>query len=221
MRSTMDNGQQRSKGTVEAHKCGKTVVSLSVTGKTINQMEEVDLFMQMEMSTKESGRMTKHMVEEYMSTQTGQNMLENGWKIVNMGKDLKHGLMGLFTLATIHMAKNTGSESLNGVTAHRTVDSFIIITYMEKEITHGRMEDSMMESGCKTKCMAKEFLLGLMAGDIWASIAKTERRATEYFRGQMVVNIKVNGKTVSNTEEAHSLRFQVNKNTENGVVDKE
>jgi len=63
----MDHGPKMDIGRAKEFKFGKMAASILATGKMIKQMEKEGSFMQMEMFTKENGRTTKHMVEEFMN----------------------------------------------------------------------------------------------------------------------------------------------------------
>lgn len=78
---------------VEANKYGKIILFIKDIGTIIKQMEGVDSFIQMEMSMKGNGKTIKHMVKEYITTTTGQAIMDNGNKTYNKDKEYRNGMM--------------------------------------------------------------------------------------------------------------------------------
>lgn len=83
--------------TEEESSCGRMVRSTKDIGQEERQMEEVDSFMQMEMSMMESGRMIRLMGMVSTNTWMGLGIKDTGKKINNTAKEKSLGLTVLCT----------------------------------------------------------------------------------------------------------------------------
>ena len=97
---------------VKENKFGKIIPCIKDIGSKIEPMEEEDSFMQMVMSMKASGKMTKLMEKECTQKMTVQVIQVNGFKI-----------------------SSTDLESRNGQTAHPMKGTFFF-----KQITSSRFK---------------------------------------------------------------------------------
>ena len=71
----------------KVHKCGLMVPSMKVNGKIIKLMERVNFGMQTEISTKESGKMTRLMVKVSTYMLMAQDMKVTGETIYKMAME--------------------------------------------------------------------------------------------------------------------------------------
>jgi hypothetical protein len=90
---TRASGRKRALDMERVSRSGRTAASMRATGRMTWPMEEADLSILMEMSTKENGLMIRLMVMELIHMLMELLMLVNGLKINNMEKVLKSGLM--------------------------------------------------------------------------------------------------------------------------------
>ena len=72
---------------------GKIFLCIRVIGFKTELMEEEDSFMPMEMFTKDSGKMIKLTVKEFILKTTAQVTQDNGYKIFSMDLEYRDGLM--------------------------------------------------------------------------------------------------------------------------------
>ena len=122
--------------------------------------------MLMEMSMKETGKMTKLMATESTCMPTGRDTKESGKKISSMERVLNDGPMEQFMMGSILKAKSMGGEPSNGATTPSSSVSLKTTTSRVMEPTNGTMVENITETGKTTKCMVKEFSPGPMAGNI-------------------------------------------------------
>lgn len=87
-------------------KCGQTVQSTRVSGKTTKLTAMENLFTQMEIFMKASGKTIKHMEMETILMLMEQLIKVNGRMINNMEKERKPGLMEQNTMDSIMKVKS-------------------------------------------------------------------------------------------------------------------
>ena len=143
-------------------KSGKTEANTMVSGSEIKQMDRAHLFMLMAIFTKGSGRMTKLMATEHISTPTEQPTSENGLKTNSTEPESKNGQM------VPNMKASTKTEG--------NMEMDVSLLQMEARIlgnsattkspasanTSGPTKNNTKENGRKIKCMEKAFLFGEM-----------------------------------------------------------
>lgn len=122
------------------------------------------------MSIWENGKATEPMEKELICRIVERSIKAYGKMINNKDKDNNNGLMGLYIEDFIRKGKSMGKEYFTGETIVLLKESFMIIRYMVRESTFGKMEEFMMENGTIIECMVVEYLLGLMEGDMRDSI---------------------------------------------------
>ena len=145
----------------KALKSGKTVASISATGNRIKLMARVDLYTLMAMSTRVSGNLTKHKVEELTNTWMEPNTSVTGKKIDSMAMEWKHGQIKPSTRETTSTVKNTALVLSSGLTPRHTSENSTIIIFMAKVFILGPIIGDLKVSGAKIKCMEKVLLFGL------------------------------------------------------------
>ena len=111
---------------------------------------------------KESGSTIRLMAEALTSIWMELSIKENGEKINSTAMELRHGLMELGTKVITNMERSTVQEPLSGLMVPCILVSSIIITFTERESTHGAMAGSMRANGEITRCMVKVHSLGQM-----------------------------------------------------------
>ena len=150
------NGPKKDIEKEKEYKYGKMEVSIKDIGKLIKQMGKEDLYMQMVMSMKENGSMTRLRVVAHMSIWMEPSMLEIGKKTDKMAMELKLGLIMLNMKAIMNSVKNMELEPLNGQTILHILENSIIIIFMEKEFIPGQIIENMRVNGEEIKCTVKE-----------------------------------------------------------------
>jgi hypothetical protein len=210
------NGLKKDFGMAGVSKFGRTAVSMRAIGKTIWPTEEVDSFILMAMSTKESGLMTRHMAEEPMFTWMELNIPVNGVKTNSMDSVSKLGLMALSMKEITNMARSMELEHSNGQMAQCTLGSSTTITFTARECIPGQMDVNTRVNGATTRCMVRVLSRGLTGASMSVSISMTRSRATVNLSGLMVAATRVIGKVANSTERASTLLAKVMKSTASG-----
>ena len=217
----MVNGPKTAIERAKALKSGRTVANMLATGRMIKPMEKEDSFMLMVMYMKVSGLTTKLKAEELMNIWMELNTSETGKRTDNMVMELKPGQIAQDMKATTSMERSTVSVHLSGLTIHLTLESFIIITSMEREFIPGLTTVNTRVNGEPTRCTVKEPLLGPMEENTLANTLKTKRRDMASSSGQMEDATEVSGSTESSMAKEHTLPALVKKSMENGKMEKE
>ena len=101
----------------EENRCIKTTLFMKVTGGTTERMVEGDSFIQMEMFTRESGRMTRHMGRVYTQGAMDQCIMDNGLKISSTALACRPGPMALAMKGTSKSDTDSTSRVLSMVKA--------------------------------------------------------------------------------------------------------
>ena len=124
------------------------VLCMKVIGRMTRQMEEVALFMQMEMSMRVNGVMTKLMDSENTCILTVLNTKDIGKKISSMEKERKRGLMVLNTRETTLTERKMAMMGVSdGQMALLTKVSLWTTIFTVKEFMSGPITENTMESG--------------------------------------------------------------------------
>ena len=149
--------------------------------------------MQMEITTKASGKMIKLMGLVNTLIQTGLSMKDFGSTISNMDREKKNGLMVLNMKEIINMEKKMDSANFYGPICHLIKEISMIIIFMDMVNTNGLMVENIQEIGFATKCMEKDFLHGRMGENIKVIIMMIKNKAMVFSLGQMEDNMMVSG----------------------------
>lgn len=118
--------------------------------------------MQTEMSTKESGRMTRLMAEESTLMLMAADMKENGLRISSTDLVLKDGLMVHHMKVSTCKERSMEKESSHGLTTAPTLVTSMITTFTEQESMSGLMVASSLENGVTTRWKDMAHSHGLM-----------------------------------------------------------
>ena len=92
-------------------------------GQLISQMEEADLYTQMEMFTLVSGRQIKHTGSEFMSMKMVPVTKVSGKMTCIMVKAKNYSLMTQLMKGSLSKAKNMDEANSNGLMLHLTMDN--------------------------------------------------------------------------------------------------
>lgn len=98
-----------------------------------------------------NGKMIKHMGKGNIFTLMVPIIKEIGIKICNMVLVKKYGLMVHHTKGNFILGKNKAKENLLLLMAVSMKENFMKTTCMEKELTHGQMEEYIKDPGCRAK----------------------------------------------------------------------
>ena len=112
------------------------------------------------------------------------------------------------------------TENISGMTAPCTKVSGLKTRSMEVEFTSGPMEENTMANGRIIICMEKVFIHGKTEECIKGIMKTIESTVMEYILGMMESNMRVGGKTESNTEKEFTERMAVTEEV-SGKMEKE
>jgi hypothetical protein len=191
-------------------------VSMKATGKMIKPTGEEDLSMLMVTAITVIGLTIRLMVVGPTNIWTEPNTLEIGKKTNSTVMESKHGLMLQSTKVIMNSERSTVLVLSNGPTALHILENSIAIISMEREFTHGPMQENMKENGELTKCMARVRSHGQTAVSILVSMPKIRRRAMVNSYGLMVDATGESGLTENNMGKDHMLQVPVKRNMVNG-----
>ena len=124
--------------------------STMVSGTLEELMEKVFSLIPRVNATKETGGMIKLRAMESIRTQIMLNMRVSGIRTCNMEKDLRNGKMVQYFQENIEMGKKMELESMNGEMEPLMKGSGKIMKFQAMVITHGQMEESMLDTGRAT-----------------------------------------------------------------------
>jgi len=108
---------------------------------------KADWSMPMEITFKGIGSMIKLREVVLIIIWTAQNMKENGNRMNNTEKGLKHGQMALDMKEDTRKEKSMERDFLLGQMGQNMMENFSRIIFKEKDYINGRMEDSMRVLG--------------------------------------------------------------------------
>ena len=118
-------------------KRGQMDLSTKDTGRMVKYMEGVDLSILMEIFKKANGVMTKRMGMEPTHTQMVPGTKATGGKTCSMGKARNLGLMEPPTRANTKTVKKTDKGSSHGQMDQAMMENFLITLFMVLVITNG------------------------------------------------------------------------------------
>ena len=169
------------------------------TGKMTKQMVEVVLFMPMVTYTTVTGKMTRHTAMEFTTTLMERGPKAGGSRTSNMARARKSGLTMHVTKVSTKMARSMVTVSSSGLMAQLILATLSTTTFTDKAFTPGQTVVNTTVNGTTTRCMAQVCSLGTMVVSTRVNTSMTKSRVREYSRGPMVASTKVNGKMESNT----------------------
>ena len=155
------------------------------------------------------GKMIKLKVKEDMCILTERAILEIGYKINNMVRVMKPGLMVLHFKVIMLKEKNMGMESLFGLIKVNMMANFSRTIFMEKVFTLGVIIESFQVIGLTTRWKVMVFSLGLIFVNMKDNTLMIRNKEWEHLHGPMEENMSVNGLTESKMEKANTLLNKV------------
>ena len=145
-------------------------ISSKESGSMTRQTAKENTGMPMGIIMKASGWMIKLMAKEFILLLMALVILENGKTTCSMDKERKLGKIILILWESIWMGWSTVKELIIMLTALSMKGIGPIIKFMESELTLGKMEKYTQGNGKKEICMDKEYLAGLMEEDTKVNI---------------------------------------------------
>ena len=119
-----------------------------------------------------------------------------------------------------NMAKSMELVISIGLMSLVTLASFIITIYMAKVFTLGKTVANMKANGEQIECMEKVLSHGLMEGSLLGNMLMTKRKDMESLFGLMEGVIVENGSMESNMEKEPMLPLVGKRSMENGEMEK-
>lgn len=117
--------------------------------------------------------MTRLTEEVSTYTQMGQDMKDNGLRILSMASVKKHGLMVHLTKATTDKDRNMERDNFLGQTIVSTLATSRTTISREQVSMNGVMAVYIMDNGLTIKCMDMVYSSGLMVVFTRESMLKT------------------------------------------------
>jgi len=112
-------------------------------------------------------------------------------------------------------------EDSHGLMVALTMDSLWRIIFKVKVNIIGLTAENTMDYGSITRWKEVEFSLGLMEEDTKVIMLMIKRKVMVFSTGQMVENMKEDGKMVNNMESEHILVLVEKPNKENGKMERD
>jgi hypothetical protein len=211
--------------------CSRTELSSQANGKATLDTVMESRYGQMVQNTKANGKTTKLTASELSGTYTETNTKVSGREIrlmdmepiliamvlpiratgetiCNMARVSNTGMTIPSTMVSTSREKNTIKELTHGKMDPSIKDSGLKIGFMEGENTPGMMADNMTENGEITIWTDMVFTLGKMEGNMKANIKRIRNMEMESTHGPTEENTMENGKMAVSTEEANISQRQ-------------
>ena len=176
------------------------------------------LFMQMEMSMRGSGPMTRQREPEHTHTLMEPNTWANGRRTNSMARVSRPGPTAHRIRALISRAKSMESGTLSGQTRRTMRASFLTTTSKVQGSIFGRMDASMWAIGSITRCMVRVSSSGWMGGGIQEVILMTRRRVMGFLNGPMADATRVFGRRGASMARARILHLQARAKRDTGSM---
>ena len=161
-------------------------------------MVKVNFGMLMEIFLKESGKMIKQMVLEFIPIQTVLIILVFGKMIFSMGKGRNIGLMGVNISEIIIWGKKMEKVNIGGLMAVIIMGTGKIIKLKVKERIFGQMEESILGDGKTTICTVLDSIFGMMEENMKACIKMIKNMDLVVTHGLTAVSMMVIGTKENN-----------------------
>ena len=178
-------------------KSGPTEVSTMAIGRMTRRTVVDDSSMPTATFMMAIGRMIRRMASDSTRTQMELNTKDTGRMTSNTEKVKSNGLMARNMKVNTNMERRMALDNLVGLTIQATAAISSKIISMDKAHTLGQMVASSMEPGTTTKCMVKESLPGPTVENMRVNTYAIKRRAGASSTGPTIANTKVNGITGS------------------------
>lgn len=185
--------------------------------------EKEEWLTRMEISIKESGRVEKLMVMEFLLIQMDPCILGNGRMINSMEKELSLGTTIKSNLsASLKMVKKQEMANLN-LLEDITMVIFLMDSFMEMENIIFQKQESFMKVNLKTIIWkAKELWRGQIYQNMKENLktGKLREEGQNYFK--MEIGISDNGKMIYNTEVESIIAWKTRqRDKENGKMERD
>lgn len=185
--------------------------------------EKEEWLTRMEISIKESGRVEKLMVMEFLLIQMDPCILGNGRMINSMEKELSLGTTTKSNLsASLKMEKKQEMANLN-LLEDITMVIFLMDSFMEMENIIFQKQESFMKVNLKTIIWkAKELWRGQINQNMKENLktGKLREEGQNYFK--MEIGISDNGKMIYNTEVESIIAWKTRqRDKENGKMERD
>lgn len=185
--------------------------------------EKEEWLTRMEISIKESGRVEKLMVMEFLLIQMDPCILGNGRMINSMEKELSPGTTIKSNLsASLKMVKKQEMANLN-LLEDITMVIFLMDSFMEMENIIFQKQESFMKVNLKTIIWkAKELWRGQIYQNMKENLktGKLREEGQNYFK--MEIGISDNGKMIYNTEVESIIAWKTRqRDKENGKMERD
>ena len=168
---------------------GLTALNTKAIGVTAWPKEEERFTTPTKICTQVSFIKIEQMVMEHISMKTVKDTKENGKMIFNTVRVPKSLKMDLSMRESSEMARNKGTEYMNGPMDQNIKVIGLKIISMDQVSIHGLMEENTKENGRIICYMGVVFTLGQMVENMMVNIMMTKNMVMEFSHGQMVVNM--------------------------------
>jgi len=149
--------------------------------------------MQMATSTKDSGKTTKLMATEFISTQTGPSTLATGKTICSTATAKKHGLTAHLSKVFTLKDRNMATVRTCGLITHNFLEGGRTTKYVGMAFISGQMDASTKAHGVTTICMVVAPTSGQTDATTKASTSRIKSMAAAPTPGPMAANTPESG----------------------------
>lgn len=181
----METGQEVSDMESE-NNSGQTDQNIWENGRKEKHMAKVSSSIQMVITMKEIGAITKHVVMDFIFMKMETNMRGNGKMMSSMGMEKNDGQTGLVIKVLTTKVQNTEQDFINGLTDRNITVIGTTMLLKEQGFILGQMDVNIEVNGRTLICMVLDHINGLTEEYLLENMIMIRNMVMGFTLGQMI-----------------------------------